>query len=55
VKPVLDFGPSLFGPIETLTLGFLYKYGSSPLPLAIFALPPLAVTFFFSLSSSPTQ
>jgi hypothetical protein len=29
------------GPFETLTLGFLYKYGSLSLALGHFAFPPL--------------
>jgi hypothetical protein len=48
--------PAQLGPFETLTLGFLYKYGSLSLALGCFALPPLffsqlpPATFF-----SPTQ
>jgi hypothetical protein len=43
-QPDSCFGPAQPNPFETLTLGFLYKYGSLSLALGCFALPPL----FFS-------
>jgi hypothetical protein len=50
--------PAQLGPLETLTLGFLYKYGSLSLALGCFALPslffsqPPPATFFSPMQSS---